>query len=153
MALKSRHQMRVEEFMRKAGQEVPSSPTIPDDDIRLLRAKLIMEEALETIKALGVEMEIDARGVYDVRDIEFYAHDRVDIVEVVDGCCDIIVVTTGTLSSFGVADIDFQLAIDKSNLAKFAEGGYRRADGKWVKPPDWTAPPIAELLRRQGYLE
>jgi len=44
--------------MQQAGQETPSKPTIPDEATRLLRARLILEEALETISALGVEMNL-----------------------------------------------------------------------------------------------
>lgn len=53
---KSPHQQRVEEFMGKFGQEVPDKPTMPDEDTRLLRAKLIFEETLETIYALGFKV-------------------------------------------------------------------------------------------------
>ncbi len=49
----SSHQQRVEHFMRQARQPLPEEPSIPSEEIRRLRAKLILEEALETIKALG----------------------------------------------------------------------------------------------------
>ncbi|RME85522.1 MAG: hypothetical protein D6785_04320, partial [Planctomycetota bacterium] len=55
--MKSPHQKRVEEFMRLAGQEIPEVPTLPDEKTRLLRSKLILEEALETIHALGFAVE------------------------------------------------------------------------------------------------
>jgi len=46
-------QEQVADWMRKFGQEVRSTPTIPPLEERKLRAKLILEEALETIKGLG----------------------------------------------------------------------------------------------------
>jgi hypothetical protein len=53
--VKTPHQQLVEAFMAKAGQAVPDRPTADvDKEVRLLRAKLIFEEALETIEALGV---------------------------------------------------------------------------------------------------
>ena len=43
-------------FMRKAGQNVPEAITTPDEQTRLLRAKLVIEEALEMCAALGVKI-------------------------------------------------------------------------------------------------
>jgi hypothetical protein len=39
--------------------------------------------------------------------------------------------------------------VDKSNLAKFETGGYKRDDGKWVKPPHWQPPDIVGELKKQ----
>lgn len=133
---KSAHQDRVEEFMRLAGQDVPSKPTIPDAETRLLRAKLIFEEAIETIEALGFAV-IHQGGETTFDDV--YGP---NMVEVADGCADIKVVTTGTLSAFGLPDVELQKMIDEANLRKFGPGGHRRDDGKWIKPPDWKAPDI-----------
>jgi predicted HAD superfamily Cof-like phosphohydrolase len=69
-----------------------------------------------------------------------------DLLQVIDGCCDIKVVTTGTLSAFGVHDSPFQQEVDRTNLAKFGPGGHRRDDGKWIKPPDWQPPRIQQIL-------
>jgi predicted HAD superfamily Cof-like phosphohydrolase len=52
-------QKQVKAFMQLFGQETPDKPCIPSLEIRKLRAKLILEEALETINALGVGIEID----------------------------------------------------------------------------------------------
>lgn len=154
--LKSGHQKRVESFMRKAGQGVPDAVTIPDGETRVLRAKLIMEEAMETVKALGVVLYCDGDGSVDLLYADLGFSDKgveyVDVPEVVDGCCDIKVVTTGTLSAFGVADDPCQIEVDNANLRKFAEGGYRREDGKWIKPADWRPPNWVRILGEQGYL-
>ena len=54
---KSHHYRRVTEFMLRAGQECPIVPQETlNEEIRILRAKLIMEEALETVEGLGVEI-------------------------------------------------------------------------------------------------
>jgi predicted HAD superfamily Cof-like phosphohydrolase len=142
--IKTQHQINVEKFMAKAGQECPLWPTMPGDEIRLLRAKLILEEALETIHALGF-YQCDPKPFVD----EFFLQAaRVEpcLIEVVDGCCDLKVVTTGTLSACGLPDVPFQDAIDQNNLAKFGPGSYRRDDGKWVKPPDHKAPDIGRMI-------
>jgi predicted HAD superfamily Cof-like phosphohydrolase len=150
--MRTQHQQRVDEFMRLAGQELPAVPTteVPDE-IRLLRARLILEEALETIEALGIDMNMrcDPFKVC-IGNLDLEISRPMNLVEVVDGCCDTIVVSTGTLSAFGVSDDPVQRAIDESNLAKFGPGGYRRDDGKWIKPPDHRPPNILKLLEDQG---
>lgn len=154
---RSRHQKRVEEFMTLAEQEIPLAPTIPDAKTRILRAKLIFEEALETAVALGVLVCVD--------DDEDSCFDEIiissellkfsiggstpDLEQIADGCADLKVVTTGTLSACGIADEALQHAVDCSNLEKFGPGGHKREDGKWVKGPEWKAPDILGILKAQ----
>lgn len=117
MSKKTKHQQRIEEFMLKAGQEVPESPTIPSKEIRELRAALIMEECLETIRALGfVPVVDDQEMTQEVRFVEVQAP---DLEQIADGCADISVVTIGTLSACGIPDKKLLRMVDKSNLAKF----------------------------------
>lgn len=144
--MKSGHYKKVEEFMRLAKQGTPSEPTMPDEETRLLRAKLIFEEALETIEGLGFNVCLDR---LDLRcgDIEFEANNKEDLVEIIDGCCDIKVVTTGTLVACGVPDKLFQEEVDQNNLDKFGPGHSFREDGKLIKPPDHKPPKIKELLK------
>ncbi len=149
------HYLRVREFMQKVGQETPAAPTIPDQQIRLLRAKLILEEALETVTALGVHVEaVDEDGrvnlTDDILNLEFTADHDVDLEGVVDGCADISVVTIGTLIAFGVDDEPVLEEVDTANLRKFGPGSYMRDDGKWIKPPDWHPPDILGILDRQA---
>lgn len=110
---KSSHQVAVETFMRLGGQELPSKPTIPDVEIRRLRAELILEECIETIRSLGFKI--------DPEDDNLFLEERYkpNLVEIVDGCSDILVVTTGTLSACGVADIRPIEIVNENNLAKF----------------------------------
>ena len=146
--MRSKHQRRIEEFMRLAGQNVGYSPKIPDINIRKLRATLILEEALETVDALGFR----AFNLGDTpKDFELVSKNPCNIIEVADGCADISVVTIGTLSAFGISDKPLLKEVDESNLRKFGPGGHRREDGKWVKPPDWKAPDIEGILVKQGY--
>jgi len=149
------HFRRIREFMQKAGQDTPSRPSIPNAETRILRAKLIVEEALETVEALGVELSLSARGERvaltgdDAAALSFSARDDVNLEGVVDGCADISVVTIGTLVAFGVDDEPILEEVDTANLRKFEEGSYCRDDGKWMKPPDWTPPDILGTIRRQ----
>ncbi|MFQ5570917.1 MAG: hypothetical protein ACE5G0_14650 [Rhodothermales bacterium] len=142
--------------MRKAGQATPSTPTVPDEETRILRAKLILEEALETVRALGVGVRLaeghGPEGVVSAEesDLAFYIDGEADIEWVVDGCADISVVTIGTLIAFGIDDEPILEEVDRANLRKFGPGGYMREDGKWMKPPDWTPPDIMGVLARQS---
>lgn len=151
---KTRHQEMVEEFMREAGQAMPIVPTTPDLDIRKLRARLILEEALETInRGLGFNLKTSDNNDLLLADIEFVEARRPSMIEIVDGCCDIAVVTTGTLSACGVKDWGPQYEVNSANLRKFGPGSYRREDGKWIKPPDFKPPDVYRTLQHQGWIE
>ncbi len=155
--MRSLHQQRVDQFMAKAGQDTPDYPCIPDEPTRILRATLILEESLETIRGLGVDVMIEPmmsqRSPVALHDtmytLQCNKHRVPDLVEIADGCADISVVTTGTLSACGLADTPFIEAVDEANLQKFGPGGYRRDDGKWIKPADWTPPDIAGIIESQ----
>lgn len=90
-----------------------------------LRARLIAEEAKETCEAI-------LRG---------------DLVETIDGLCDLIYVACGAASVFGVNLAPFFEEVHRSNMAK--EEGSRREDGKILKPEGWQPPRIAEILEEE----
>lgn len=158
------HMARIREFMVKARQDTPEAPVIPDAEIRRLRARLILEEAFETVEALGVDVSIDTEpGDYAQNSIPIskwlrakcklrYGDSKValpNLKEVVDGCADISVVTIGTLIAFGVRDVAVLEEVDGNNLAKFGPGGYRDEGGKWIKPPDHEPPRVQEIVDLQ----
>jgi predicted HAD superfamily Cof-like phosphohydrolase len=147
--MKTDHQRRVEQFMMLAHQDLPAHPTLPNESILRLRATLILEEALETIQALGFAVKRDG-DAHKYIVVPVYVPKLVDIV---DGCADLSVVTVGTLSACGVADAPVLAAVDHNNLAKFGPGGYRRADGKWIKPPDHQPPDFTKILTDQGWVD
>lgn len=147
---KTPHYKRIEQFMKLAKQETPAVATLPSEDIRRLRAKLIFEEAMETIKALGFEITLRTgllqTAISDPADLSFHQMHTPDIIEIIDGCCDISVVTIGALIACGVPDQPFLEAVDTNNLAKFGPGHTIREDGKLVKPPGHKPPDIAGIL-------
>lgn len=155
---RSEHQQRVDQFMRRAKQELPEKPMLPDEKTRLLRAKLILEEAFETIQALGFDVVVNDE--YELEDkasfnsfVEISPSLRgrpADLEGIADGCADIAVVTTGTLSSCGISDYALQKEVDDNNLAKFGPGHSWNADGKLIKPPDHKPPDIARVLEEQS---
>lgn len=151
------HQQKVDAFMRLAGQELPDSPTIPPADVRVLRARLILEEAFELIeKGLGINIKCDGPafgtpGPFLIRyqSLSFDPKREPDLVEILDGAADVAVVTTGTLSACGLAGAYPQDLVDENNLAKFGPGSYRREDGKLIKPPGHQPPDIISAINAQ----
>jgi len=121
---------------------------MPSVEVRQLRANLILEEALETITALGFTVQKDEV----TNQLRPFAAHTPNIVEVVDGCADISVVTIGTLSAFGVGDMPILEAVDTANLGKFGPGSYKREDGKWVKTARFQARRHHEFADRSGLL-
>lgn len=154
--------------MTFAGQRVPLTPTTeltPEE--RKLRASLMLEEVLETANALGVRISfwgspINRGYVGDektnpslgpaINPREFEIVGPLDIVEVVDGCCDVEVVTKGTLTAIGVSDVGPQDAVNEANMKKFGPGGHKHpVTGKWIKPADWQPPDLLAILIAQGF--
>lgn len=148
------HYDKVKEFMVGARQNPPDAPCIPDAKTRELRARLILEEALETVQALGFEACLRCgdglESIGHENDIVFDEGPEPDLSQIVDGCCDIKVVTTGTLIACGVPDVMFQGMVDDNNLEKLRRGTIRE-DGKLVKPPDHKPPDIAGGLSKLGW--
>lgn len=148
---KSIEQVRVESFMRSAGQVVRPCPEIPTEEERRLRARLILEEAIETVNALGFSIHPLPCEIKSVDDVNLSSNLPPDLEQIVDGCCDVLVVTLGTLSACGVADVGPMHKVLEANQKKF-DGGYRDEHGKWRKGPDWTAPDIVGELVAQGWV-
>lgn len=144
--MKSDHQKRVEMFMKLALQDVPAKPIMPSVEVRRLRAALILEESLETIQGLGFKVEKSGKD----GELVLVESGKPDMLEIVDGCGDVSVVTIGTLSAMGVSDKPVLEAIDMNNLAKFGPGSFRDAGGKWIKPAGHQPPDIKGVLLAQG---
>jgi predicted HAD superfamily Cof-like phosphohydrolase len=154
--LRTPHQQKVDEFMKLALQDVPEKPVVPSKKTRELRCRLILEEVIETINALGFDICVDEEYTLMTDDlntgfISFTEKEEgPDLIEIADGCADIKVVTTGTLTACGIDDEELQEEVDNNNLAKFGPGGHRRDDGKWVKPADHQPPNIKGILEKQS---
>ena len=111
------------------GQALPERPAFPDDATVRLRVKLLREEVQETLDAVK---------------------DR-DLVEVADGCIDVVVATLGMLLAFGIDPRPLWQEVMATNMAKV--GGPMSADGKRLKPAGWVAPDLYRLLMEQGWQE
>ncbi len=144
---------RVRRFMQKCGQRTPDVPFEPTQEDRKRMAAVLLEEIIETIeKGLGVNVvwkhDKESRRLSEP---SFHIMGPFDMVEAVDGALDTIVTARAILIGCGVADWDLEEAIDTNNLAKFGPGSCTREDGKHMKPPNHPAPPIALLLKDQGW--
>lgn len=112
-------QMMVQEWHEKFGVNVGATPAIRR---ALLRAELIREEAAETVAAI----------------------ERGDLVEAIDGMCDVLYVVFGTAVEFGIDLQPFFDEVHRTNMMKV--GGATRKDGKILKPDGWQPPRIKEML-------
>lgn len=142
-------QLDVLEFMKAADQPFSPVPIVPPREVRKLHASLILEEAMETIHAMGFELvweisEENPRGHYVYLDTE----DGPNLTEIYDGLADTSYVVNGAANAFG---LDLQAGHDeahRSNMSKFIDG-YRRDDGKWIKGPSYSKADFATLIGKQ----
>lgn len=118
-------QAMVEAFHSKFEILVQTAPMELNEETKQLRVRLIQEEFDELKEAM-------AAG---------------DLAAVAKEMADLLYVTYGTAVSYGI-DLEpvFQ-EVHRSNLSKI--GGYKRADGKWVKPPTYSPADIESILEVQ----
>jgi predicted HAD superfamily Cof-like phosphohydrolase len=123
-------------------QAVPDRPLIPPEDVCKLRAQLILEEALETISALGFNVVADGHANVTLEGAALVPSGNLDWEKAVDGCCDSIYVATGAMLALGAPDVPHLKAVCDANDAKFPGGRaiIDQATGKYLKPFGWEAP-------------
>lgn len=113
-------------LMKQFNQQVKESPELPDQETRLLRARLVFEEAIEFVKGCGCTVTMTAAGLNGeegtavINDIGVVL-DRdgtPDFAEYVDGCIDQLVVTYGALNAAGVKAQPAWDEVQRSNMSK-----------------------------------
>jgi predicted HAD superfamily Cof-like phosphohydrolase len=109
----------VAEFHAAFGIPIATTPALRRQNFR---ADLIEEEARETVDAIR----------------------RGDLIESIDGLCDLLCVVHGAFLEFGVDYKPFWAEVHRTNMAK--AGGPVPLDGKVLKPDGWTPPDIAGVL-------
>ena len=108
-------------LMRQFEQEVKDSPELPDSATRLLRARLVFEEALEFVKACGCTVTMSSSTETPVIDniaVKLDPNGKPDFVEYVDGCIDQLVVTYGALNAAGIQAQSAWDEVQRSNMSK-----------------------------------
>ena len=118
-------QAMVESFHNKFEILVQQAPTNLDDQTQRLRVRLIQEEFDELKEAM-------ASG---------------DLAAIAKEMADLLYVTYGTAVSYGIDMEPVFEEVHRSNLSKV--GGYKREDGKWVKPPTYSPADIASIVTAQ----
>lgn len=170
-------QKAIKEWMRKGGQATPDKPTMPDEATRILRVKLIFEEAFELAEALGVWLQHEGESCLHFCDLEFESVEDPDLTKAADATADLRVVVTGTDVALGIDGEAIDAEVQRSNDSKFewtaAEldeapsrgwsvhlpyeetrpGVFRvcvtDASGKIMKPPTYSKADIERLILEQ----
>lgn len=146
-----RNQELVLDFHERFGATVGTHPELRETE---LRAKLILEEAVETVAAMGFYVGATIFEPYGPEENQpdpiagfWKQYDRPDFNEVIDGLADTLYVVLGAAVTFGIDLQPFFEEVHRSNMAKI--GGTTRADGKVLKPEGWTPPDIDRILLHQ----
>jgi predicted HAD superfamily Cof-like phosphohydrolase len=144
----NRWQELVHEFHEATNSAIGTDPELQHNE---LRAKLIMEEAVETVAALGFAAHAGFSEPYGPDDFQpddiakFHKQfAKPDLIEAIDGICDLIYVLLGTAVTGGF-DLDPHfLEVHRANMMKLQ--GPKRADGKQLKPEGWQPPDHEKVL-------
>lgn len=149
-------QKRVLEFHRAFGQPAPEHFSPLRDAVLLqLRAKLILEEALEFCTAAGLApvLRIDDHDEDILINKISLAEARVSPsdIDMIDALCDLSYVTYGTAVTMGLDLEQFECEVHRSNMSKLGPDGrpILRNDGKVLKGPGFSLPDIGLLLERE----
>lgn len=118
-------QAMVESFHRRFDIMVRATPTDLDEQTKQLRVHLIQEEFDELKEAM-------ATG---------------NLAAVAKEMADLLYVTYGTAVSYGIDMEPMFHEVHRSNMSKV--GGYKRADGKWVKPPTYSPADMDSIIDAQ----
>jgi predicted HAD superfamily Cof-like phosphohydrolase len=119
-----RPQQDIVTLMQLFNQQVKESPELPDPETRLLRARLVFEEAIEFVKGCGCTVILtgsdgeEQAAVIDKIGVVPDPEREPDFIEYVDGCIDQLVVTYGALNAAGVKAEPAWDEVQRSNMSK-----------------------------------
>ncbi len=119
-------QKMVLEFHEQFDIHVAPKPSVPNDATQTLRNRLIQEEFEELQEAM------------QSKDLPAMAKELADLLYVV----------YGTAVSLGIDIEPVFKEVHRSNMSKV--GGYKREDGKWVKPPTYSPASLEDILETQS---
>lgn len=111
-------QKDIVDLMTLYGQEVKTSPELPDEKTLLLRARLVFEEAMEFVRACGCSIKTGGPDHTFGLEVHTSEHTTPDLKEYVDACGDQLVVTYGALNAAGVSVKPVWDEIHRSNMSK-----------------------------------
>ncbi|GBL39500.1 hypothetical protein EMGBD2_07580 [Nitrospirota bacterium] len=122
-------QAMVDAFHRAFDIFVSASPTVVDGRTRELRVKLIQEEFDELKEAM----------------------ESGDLPSIAKEMADLLYVVYGTAVSYGIDMDPVFREVHRSNMSKV--GGYKREDGKWIKPASYSPARIQPILAEQVLMQ
>lgn len=146
--------MMVREFHEAYGVPVRTSPTTDiSAEERVLRVRLVLEEAFEFCAAMGCRVEVAQPEHVNADTIEVEIDPTspgINLVESADALADIEYVVNGSALCLGIPQAAVVREVHRSNMSKLGEDGkpiYREGDGKVLKGPGYFKPDIAAVLR------
>jgi len=119
-------QQMVLKFHKEFDIHIAETPSVPDERTQALRVRLIQEEFDELKEAFK----------------------KNDLPHIAKEIADLLYVVYGTAISYGIDMEPVFQEVQRSNMSKV--GGYKREDGKWVKPATYSPANIAPILALQG---
>ena len=153
----------VADFMDTFGQTIRTTPTADiSDEERLLRARLVLEEALEFVAAMGCVAATTGHDLVTKADTAVFLDPTpgagIDLVEATDALADLTVVTKGSALTMGIPIDEAFEVVHTTNMAKadpVTGKPIKRDDGKVIKPEGWVGPTegLRALLRDAGCTE
>lgn len=144
-----------ERFHHAFGHPVRHVPLTPSPAERMLRAKLVLEEAVEFAKASGFDVEVtfhgrNGRKVSELTDEgpDDFDMGAVDVIAAADALADLNVVVNGSGLVWGFPMPSLDWEIFGSNMSKLGPTGkpIYRPDGKIVKGPNFRLPDVRRVL-------
>lgn len=135
-------QFKVLQFHQASGLTVGKEPGIRDAE---LRARLMLEEAIEFANAVGYTPTVSEDGTITLTQ----NGNEPDLVAAVDALCDELYVTYGAGVAFGIYLPMLFEEVHRSNMTKVAGEIVTREDGKIEKPDSYDPPHLDELIEQQ----
>ena len=110
--------------------------------------------ALGANLALELADRAEVMGLYAGQAVECpgigtAAWDGSDLAAIAKELADLLYVVYGTAVSYGIDMDPVFREVHRSNMSKV--GGYKRDDGKWVKPPTYSPAVIEPILAAQQH--
>ena len=118
-------QKMVLEFHEQFDIHVAPKPSVPNEATQTLRNRLIQEEFEELQEAMQSK----------------------DLPSMAKELADLLYVVYGTAVSLGIDIEPVFKEVHRSNMSKV--GGYKREDGKWVKPPTYSPASLEAIISTQ----
>jgi len=119
-------QKMVQEFHEQFDIHISATPSAPNTTTQTLRFRLIQEEFEELQEAMQEK----------------------DLPAIAKELADLLYVVYGTAVSLGIDMEPVFKEVHRSNMSKV--GGYKREDGKWIKPSTYSPASLDKILEAQA---